>query len=63
MNKTDLINAVAMKADMTKQDAEKAVTQVFKVIEESMCKGRDSACRFWWCLGCLFHASNLLHTL
>lgn len=36
MNKTDLVNAVAERADMTKKDAEKVVTQVFKVIEESL---------------------------
>lgn len=36
MNKTELIVAVADKADMSKNDADKAVTQVFKVIEESL---------------------------
>lgn len=36
MNKTDLVIAVAEKADMSKKDADKAVTQVFKVIEESL---------------------------
>ena len=36
MNKSDLVSAVAEKADMSKKDADKAVTQVFKVIEESL---------------------------
>jgi len=36
LNKSDLISPVAEKADMSKKDAEKAVTQVFKVIEESL---------------------------
>jgi DNA-binding protein HU-beta len=36
LNKSDLVSAVAEKADMSKKDAEKAVTQVFKVIEESL---------------------------
>ena len=36
MNKTELIVAVAEKADMSKNNADKAVTQVFKVIEESL---------------------------
>ena len=36
MNKSDLVSAVAVKADMSKKDAEKVVTQVFQVIEESL---------------------------
>ena len=36
LNKSDLVSAVAEKADMSKKDAEKAVTHVFKVIEESL---------------------------
>jgi DNA-binding protein HU-beta len=36
LNKSDLVSAVAVKADMSKKDAEKVVTQVFQVIEESL---------------------------
>ena len=39
MNKVELINAVAAKAEMTKKDAEKAVAAVFASIEESLVKG------------------------
>ena len=34
MNKTDLISVVAEKADLTKKDAEKAVSVVFDTIME-----------------------------
>ena len=36
MNKADLVSAVAEKADMTKKDAEKAVSAVFATIEQSL---------------------------
>lgn len=39
MNKTELISAVAEKAEMTKKDAEKAVNAVLASIEEAMAKG------------------------
>lgn len=39
MNKTELISAVAEKAEMTKKDAEKAVNAVLASIEDAMTKG------------------------
>ena len=39
MNKTELINAVAAKAEITKKDADKAVAAVFAAIEEALVKG------------------------
>ncbi|QDR83339.1 HU family DNA-binding protein [Sporomusa termitida] len=36
MNKTDLVKAVAQKADMTQKDAEKAINAVFASIEEAL---------------------------
>ncbi len=39
MNKTELIGAVAEKAEMTKKDAEKAVNAVLASIENAMSKG------------------------
>ncbi|MDF2569624.1 MAG: hup [Sporomusa sp.] len=36
MNKTDLVKAVAQKADMTQKDAEKAINAVFTAIEEAL---------------------------
>ena len=36
MNKSELAHAVAKKADMSIKDSENVVTQVFKVIEESL---------------------------
>ena len=39
MNKTELISAVAEKAEMTKKDAEKAVNALFASIEEALAKG------------------------
>ena len=39
MNKTELIGAVAEKAEMTKKDAEKAVNAVLASIEDAMAKG------------------------
>ena len=41
MNKTDLIAAVAEKADITKKDAEKAVTAVFDTIIEKVADGEE----------------------
>lgn len=38
MNKAELVAAVAEKADMSKKDAEKAVSSVFAVIEEALAK-------------------------
>ena len=39
MNKTELINAVAAKAEISKQDAEKAVAAVIGSIEEALIAG------------------------
>ena len=39
MNKTELINAVAAKAEITKKDADKAVAAVLAAIEEALAKG------------------------
>lgn len=39
MNKTDLIAAVAEKSEMTKKDAEKAVSALFDTIVESVANG------------------------
>ncbi|SPF50713.1 DNA-binding protein HU [Candidatus Desulfosporosinus infrequens] len=36
MNKSELAHAVAKKADMSIKESENAVTQIFKVIEESL---------------------------
>ncbi len=36
MNKAELVTAVAEKAEMSKKDAEKAVSAVFEAIEESL---------------------------
>lgn len=36
MNKADLVSAVAEKAEMSKKDAEKAVSAVFATIEQSL---------------------------
>ncbi|MDA8227558.1 MAG: HU family DNA-binding protein [Desulfitobacterium hafniense] len=38
MNKADLVSAVAEKANMSKKDAEKAVSAVFSAIEETLAK-------------------------
>jgi DNA-binding protein HU-beta len=39
MNKTELINSVAEKTDLSKKDVSKAVDAVFDVITESLSKG------------------------
>ena len=39
MNKTELISAVAAKAEITKKDADKAVAAVLASIEEALAKG------------------------
>lgn len=39
MNKTELINAVAAKAEISKKDADKAVAAVIGAIEEALVKG------------------------
>ena len=39
MNKTELINAVAAKAEISKKDADKAVAAVFASIEEALVAG------------------------
>lgn len=39
MNKTELVSAVAEKAEMTKKDAEKAINAVFASIEEALARG------------------------
>ena len=38
MNKADLVSAVAEKTNMSKKDAEKAVSAVFSAIEETLAK-------------------------
>ncbi|MGI6119058.1 MAG: HU family DNA-binding protein [Desulfosporosinus sp.] len=38
MNKAELVSAVAEKADISKKDAEKAVSAVFATIEQSLAK-------------------------
>lgn len=38
LNKADLVNAVAEKAELTKKDAEKAVNAVFASIEEALAR-------------------------
>ena len=39
MNKTELISAVAQKAEISKKDAEKALSAVTSVITEALCEG------------------------
>ncbi|MGI6551956.1 MAG: HU family DNA-binding protein [Bacillota bacterium] len=39
MNKTELVNAVAEKTELTKKDAEKALNAVFASIEEALANG------------------------
>lgn len=39
MNKTDLINAVAAKAEISKKDADKAVSAVFDAVAEALAAG------------------------
>ena len=39
MTKTELISAVALKAELTKKDSEKAVSAVFETITETLKKG------------------------
>lgn len=39
MNKTDLVNSVAEKAEVTKRDAEKVVNAVFASISEALTAG------------------------
>ncbi|MBR2176504.1 MAG: HU family DNA-binding protein [Clostridia bacterium] len=41
MNKTELITAVAEKAEITKKDAEKAVTAVLDTIIEQVAEGEE----------------------
>ena len=38
MNKTELFNAVAAKAEISKKDADKAVAAVFAAVEEALVK-------------------------
>ena len=38
MTKTDLIDAVSMKAELTKKDSAKAVDAIVEVITEAMCE-------------------------
>ncbi|MGG1217343.1 HU family DNA-binding protein [Priestia endophytica] len=38
MNKTELVNAVAAQAELTKQDAAKAVDALFKTISDTLSK-------------------------
>lgn len=39
MNKTDLVNEVAGKAEMTKKDAEKVINAFFTTVEEALKSG------------------------
>ncbi len=39
MNKTDLVNAVAEKTDLSKKDAAKAVDAVFETVMDSLSEG------------------------
>jgi DNA-binding protein HU-beta len=39
LNKTELVSSVAEKSELTKKDAEKAVSAVFASIEEALAKG------------------------
>ncbi|MFS1519592.1 HU family DNA-binding protein [Bacillus sp. SCS-151] len=39
MNKTELVSAVASKAELSKKDSSVAVDAVFKTIQESLAKG------------------------
>ena len=39
MNKTELINAVAKAAELSRKDADKAVTALFDVVTETLKKG------------------------
>ena len=39
MNKTDLIAAVAAKADLSKKDADAAVSAVFEAVTDALAKG------------------------
>ena len=39
MNKTDLVEVVALKADMSKKESEKAVKAVFEAITEALAAG------------------------
>ncbi|MGI6578118.1 MAG: HU family DNA-binding protein [Eubacteriales bacterium] len=39
MNKTDFVNAVAEKANLSKKDAEKALNAVLDVIKETLAEG------------------------
>lgn len=41
MNKTQLIEAVAEKAEISKKDAEKAVSAMIETIEEQVADGQD----------------------
>jgi DNA-binding protein HU-beta len=41
MNKTDLINAVADKAELTKADASRALEAFFETVQKTLKKGED----------------------
>jgi len=41
MNKAELVEKVAVKAELSKRDAEAAVDAVFEVIENSLVKGEE----------------------
>lgn len=41
MNKTDLINAIAEKAELTKADAGRALEAFFETVQKSLKKGED----------------------
>ena len=45
MNKTELVAAVAQKAELSKKDAEKAVAAVTAAITDALCAGDQSQCR------------------
>ena len=47
MNKTDLINAVAAKTELSKKDSDKAVSAVFDVITEQLAAGEKLYWSAW----------------
>ena len=47
MNKTELIAAVAEKADLSKKDAEAAITATVDAITEALTQGEKVS---WWAL-------------
>ena len=47
MNKTELVAAIAEKAEISKKDAEAALKAFTETVEQEPCEGRENpACRF-----------------